>query len=117
MTRTRGRYAGPVFAALALLFVAAPGPAHGDPGPEDAPNATDELFLTALGAAGLRYGQPDQAVKAGRTLCDLADNGKTDGEILAILMKHNDLLSNARANTFMDIAYQTYCPQYLLPGS
>ncbi|MBS9536226.1 DUF732 domain-containing protein [Mycobacterium sp. M1] len=100
-----------------MLFLAAPGTAHGDPDPGDTPNPTDELFLTALNAAGLHYGQPEQAVKAGRTLCDLADNGKTDGEILAILMKHNDLLSNARANTFMDIAYQTYCPQYLASDS
>lgn len=117
MTHAPGRFAGPLFAALTVLALAAPGAAHGDPDSGGTPNPTDELFLKALGTAGLHYGGPDQAVKAGRTLCDLADNGKTDGEILAILMKHNDLLSNARANTFMDIAYQAYCPQYLLPDS
>lgn len=94
----------------------ATGSAYGDPGPDGAASATDESFLAALRAAGLTYGQPDQAVKAGRTLCDLADNGKTDDEILVILAKHNSKLSDAHANKFMDIAYQTYCPRYLSPA-
>lgn len=102
-----------VTAVLLLLVGTVPATVHGDPGPDDTANATDEAFLAALHAAGLKYGQPDQAVRAGRALCDLADNGKSDDEILAILVKHNTALSDARANKFMDIAYQAYCPRYL----
>ncbi|MEB3048783.1 DUF732 domain-containing protein [Mycolicibacter sp. MYC123] len=57
---------------------------------------------------GLKYRQPDQAVTAGCTLCDLPDSGKVGDEIPAVLMKHNDNLSNARANTVMDIAYRAH---------
>lgn len=96
-----------------LLSIAAIGPAYGDTGPDDTTSPGDQAFLSALSAAGIKYAQPDQAVKAGHALCDLADNGKTDDEIIGILSKHNTALSEAHANTFMDIAYGAYCPRYL----
>ncbi|MEB3019945.1 DUF732 domain-containing protein [[Mycobacterium] crassicus] len=70
-----------------------------------------ETFLNALRGAGLKFRQPDQVVTAGRTLCDLADSEKADDEIMATLMKcnemkHNDNLSNARQ----------YVHGYRLPG-
>lgn len=94
------------------MVVAAP--AQGDPGAGSP--AADESFLAALSAANMTYSDAGKAIKAGQTMCELVDNGKSGKQIISTLQKHNESLTTEHAVQFMAIAFQAYCPGSLEIG-
>ncbi|QLL09397.1 DUF732 domain-containing protein [Mycobacterium vicinigordonae] len=96
---------------LALTsFLAAIGccavPAHADAG-------QDQAFLVSLGAAGITFKDPPSAITAGKTVCELAEQGKTGVEVVKIIQGANPGLSQDNAARFTAIAAHTYCPSQL----
>lgn len=59
----------------AVIWIAVP--AHADTDPGD-----DHAFLVALTDAGITYQSPDRAIAAGKQVCDLANSGTTQLDIL-----------------------------------
>ncbi|WP_068182919.1 DUF732 domain-containing protein [Mycobacterium sp. UM_CSW] len=100
---------------VAVLGLAAP--AHADPDAD--PNAaaasdpaTDADFLTALKFAGISYQDPNAAISAAKTLCQLEDTGATEDEIIGNLQQRNGFSGNGAAK-FTVIAVGAYCPKYI----
>lgn len=93
-------------AAAAAIGVAAP--AHADAN-------QDQAFLVSLGAAGLTYKNPQSAIAAGKTVCDMANEGKTGVEVVKVLQDANPSLSQMNAARFTAISAGVYCPAQLPP--
>jgi hypothetical protein len=99
---------------VAVLGLAAP--AHADPDaatdPAAADPATDADFLSALKFAGITYQDPNTAISAAKTLCQLEDTGSTEDEIIGNLQQRNGFSGNGAAK-FTVIALGAYCPKYI----
>ncbi|MBI2699426.1 MAG: DUF732 domain-containing protein [Mycobacterium sp.] len=93
-------------AAAVAIGVAAP--AHADAN-------QDQAFLVSLGAAGLTYKDPQSAIAAGKTVCDMANQGKTGVEVVKVLQDANPSLSQMNAARFTAISAGVYCPAQLPP--
>lgn len=85
--------------------------AHADP------QGDDSTFLSTLRQAGITYQDPDKAVAAGKSVCDLMSSGKPAPDVVAQLRNANPGFSSDAANKFMGIAANIYCPQQLTPRS
>ncbi|WP_406816875.1 DUF732 domain-containing protein [Mycobacterium sp. M23085] len=94
----------PVLAsAVALLATALP--AHAD--------SDDDAFLAALTKAGITYQNPDRAIKAGQKVCDLANSGTTELDIIKDVHELNPAFTIAKAARFVQAAASIYCPDRL----
>lgn len=82
-------------------------PAHADPGSDDA------AFLASLQKAGITYGNADQAIAAGKTVCALIGDGKSGLEVVRDLEETNPGFTLDGAAKFAGIAASAYCPQQL----
>ncbi|GAB7144413.1 DUF732 domain-containing protein [Mycobacterium riyadhense] len=93
--------------AMAVVGVAVTlaGPAYAD--------ATDDQFLSELRAGGLTYQDPDRAIVAGKSVCQLVNEGKTDTEIVRELQNRNPGFTQYAAAEFTTLAAAAYCPKYL----
>jgi Protein of unknown function (DUF732) len=89
----------------AVIGLAAPAYADDDPN-------TDADFLSALNFAGISYQDPAAAISAGKTICELEDNGSSEDEILGNLQQRNAFTGNSAAK-FTVIAVGAYCPKYI----
>ncbi len=96
----------PIVAAAAIALAI---PAHADD--------TDQTFLSDLDTAGIHYGDADQAVNAGKTVCSLKDTGMSDDDVVSNLTGQNDGFSEAKATKFATIATSVYCPAGSEPAS
>ncbi|BBZ14291.1 DUF732 domain-containing protein [Mycobacterium branderi] len=85
-------------------------PAHADPGGVDAD------FLSALNKAGITYASGDQAVEAGKTACQMLDQGQSDVEVVKRVTELNPGFTISGAAKFTAIAASAYCPQYVNGG-
>ena len=99
-----------LLAAGAAVLIGAAAPAYADPG------GKDQAFLTALSQAGLTYLNPDRAIAAGKSVCDLADGGMTGEEIVKNLQDRNPGFQDLGAAKFTAIAASAYCPEQLTAG-
>lgn len=81
-------------------------PAHADAN-------QDQALLVSLGAAGITYRDPESAIAAGKSVCDLAGQGKSGVELVKILQAGNPGLSQVNAAKFTAIAAGVYCPAQL----
>ena len=88
---------------VALVGVAAP--AHADP--------DDDAFLAALTKAGISYKNPDKAVKAGQKVCDLANSGTSQLDIVRDIRDLNPSFTMTSAAKFAQAAATVYCPERL----
>ncbi len=70
----------------------------------------DQAFLVSLDAAGITYKDPESAIAAGKTVCTLADGGKSGIEVVQVLQDGNPGLSQVNAARFTAIAAGVYCP-------
>lgn len=95
-----------VLAALAALIGLAV-PVHADPG------GLDGEFLAALGKAGITFKNPDQAISAGKTACELMDSGQQELDVVKKVTEQNPGFNISGAAKFTAIAASAYCPQYL----
>ncbi|MDR3657117.1 MAG: DUF732 domain-containing protein [Mycobacterium sp.] len=91
----------------AALVIGTAAPAHADL------SARDEAFLTTLNQAGLVYLNPDRAIAAARSVCDLSDGGLEGAEIVKNLQDRNPGFQGDGAAKFVALAAQAYCPQKL----
>jgi hypothetical protein len=88
---------------VALIGLAAP--AHADP--------DDDAFLAALTNAGITYHDPDRAIKAGQKVCDLANSGTSQLDIVRDIRDLNPSFTMASAARFAKAAASVYCPERL----
>ncbi|MEE2855494.1 MAG: DUF732 domain-containing protein [Actinomycetota bacterium] len=93
------------FFASALALVGMAIPAHADP--------DDDAFLTALNKAGISYQNPDRAIKAGQKVCDLANSGTSEADIIKDLHEFNPAVTMGKAALFVQAAASAYCPDRL----
>lgn len=107
-------------AALALLGMFAAigmaGSAYADPEINGGSDADGAGFLAALAAVGITYTNPDQAVASAKTVCRLAEGGRSGPEVVALLMSRNSALTPEHAGQFVALAERSYCPGRLAPG-
>ncbi len=101
---------GPLLARLAsglVLAVGLLGPfagtAHAD--------ATDDAFVAALKAKGIKFGSPDKALVAAHEVCDELDNGKTPAQV-ASTVQGNSNMDDYHSGFFVGASIRAYCPKY-----
>jgi hypothetical protein len=91
------------------------GPASADPTPtptETAPN-DDADFLSELRDAGITFQDGNQAVVAGKNVCQWADAKTPYDDIVKEIQSGNPSLADGSARNFMILAANEYCPKYL----
>ncbi|ULP41513.1 DUF732 domain-containing protein [Mycobacterium lentiflavum] len=98
----------PLLTSLAALIGLA-APAHADP--------ADDAFLAALTNAGITYHDPDHAIKAGQKVCDLANSGTSQLDIIRDIRDLNPSFTMAKAAQFAKAAAMAYCPERLATDS
>ncbi len=76
----------------------------------------DQDFLTDLRQAGITYQDPNRAITAGKSVCELLDAGKSDAEIVTELRNRNPAFQGAGAAKFTFLSSSHYCPKYLTGG-
>jgi hypothetical protein len=81
-------------------------PAHADPN-------VDASFVDALTKAGIAFNDSNSAINAGKTACGLMDQGRSQLDIVALVMQQNSDVSTVSAAKFTAIAASAYCPQHL----
>ncbi len=93
------------FLAGALASVGIAIPAHAD--------SNDDAFLAALNKAGITYQNPDRAISAGQKVCDLANSGTTQLDIIRDVHELNPGFTAAKAALFVQAAASVYCADRL----
>ncbi|BAX92716.1 DUF732 domain-containing protein [Mycobacterium shigaense] len=93
------------FLAGAVAVIGLAAPAHAD--------ADDDAFLAALDKAGISYKSPDRAIAAGQKVCDLANSGTSQLDIIRDVHEFNPAFSAASAARFVQAAASVYCPERL----
>ncbi|OMC57426.1 hypothetical protein A5747_03420 [Mycobacterium sp. IS-836] len=101
--------------ASAVVLIGLAAPAYADDG-DGADAGTDKAFLAELQQAGLTYQDPNSAVAAGKSVCQLVDEGKSAAEIITELRNRNPSFQGTSAAKFTALAAAAYCPQYMTGG-
>lgn len=96
------------FLAGGVAVVGMAVPAHAD--------SDDDAFLAALNKAGITYQNPDRAIKAAQKVCDLANSGTTELDIIRDVHELNPAFTTAKAALFVQAAAGVYCPDRLSTG-
>ncbi len=74
-------------------------------------DSTDDQFLAQLGEAGITYPDPNKAIAAGKSVCQmLGDQNMIMVNVIIAIHNSNPKLSWDKAAKFTDIASDTYCP-------
>ena len=73
----------------------------------------DQDFLSDLRQAGISYQDPDRAITAAKSVCQLVDEGKSAAEIVTELRDRNPAFQGAGAAKFTTLAAAHYCPKYI----
>lgn len=95
-------------AAATIGFAA---PANADPFPASV--GSNPGFLASLQHAGIRYVDPNAAIRSAQAVCTLLSDGEPGLTLLADLETDNPGLDLDRASDFAVIAAQSFCPQQL----
>lgn len=101
-----GRLLG-VLSAAGVLGLAVPVQANAD--------STDDAFIASLNKAGITFNNRDQAVGAGRYVCELVGKGTKASDVVQDLRDANPKFSLDAATRFVGIAANAYCPEQLGP--
>lgn len=80
-------------------------------------DSDDDAFLAALTKAGISYKSPDRAIAAGQKVCDLANSGTSQLDIVRDVRDLNPGFTMASAAKFTQAAASVYCPDRLAPDS
>lgn len=80
-------------------------PAHADD--------NDQEFLAELRRAGISYEDPDRAIAAAKSVCELVDKGMSGADIVTELRNRNPAFQGIGAAEFTTLAAAHYCPKYL----
>lgn len=98
-----------LFLASVTILLAMATAAHAD--------SDDDAFLAALTKAGISYKDPERAVTAGQKVCDLANSGTSQLDIVRDIRDLNPGFTMASAAKFAQAAATVYCPERLSPDS
>ncbi|BBX74117.1 DUF732 domain-containing protein [Mycobacterium shinjukuense] len=77
------------------------------------PDSNDDQFLAELRAAGITYRDPDRAIVAAKSVCQLAGQRMTTTQIVTELQNRNPAFRGTGAAAFTALAAAAYCPKYL----
>lgn len=88
------------------VALGAPVSAHAEPN-------VDASFVDALTKAGIGFNDPHNAVDAAKTACGLLDQGKSQLEVVQLVVQQNSAINTDKAAKFTAIAASAYCPRYL----
>ncbi len=102
VTGILGRLAAGAVLAIGL-FGPAEATAHAD--------ATDDSFLAALSAKGIKFETPEKALIAAHEVCGELDSGKTPAQV-ASTIESNSNLDGYHAGFFVGAAIRAYCPKH-----
>jgi hypothetical protein len=81
-------------------------------------DSTDDSFIASLNTAGITFNNRNQAVTAGRYVCDLVAKGTKASEVVQDLRDANPKFTLDAATRFVGIAANAYCPDQLSsPGN
>src|ERR1700757_2724223 len=110
-----------VASAVVMIGIAAPAYADdgdgGGVGTGDAGDiSNDKAFLAELQQVGVTYQDPNKAVAAAKSVCQLVDDGKSVSEIITELRNRNPSFQGTSAAKFTALAAAHYCPQYMSGG-
>jgi hypothetical protein len=98
--------------ASAVVMIGIAAPAYAD----DDDISNDKNFLAELRQAGLTYQDPDNAVAAAKSVCQLVGDGKSVAEIITELRNRNPSFQGTGAAKFTALAASYYCPEYMTGG-
>jgi Protein of unknown function (DUF732) len=99
--------------ASAVVMIGTAVPAYADDGNDGGDISNDKAFLAELRQAGLTYQDPDNAVTAAKSVCQLLDDGKSAAEIITELRNRNPSFQGTAAGKFTALAAAAYCPEYM----
>jgi hypothetical protein len=102
-------------AASAVVMIGIAAPAYADDG-DGGDIGNDKDFLAELRQVGVTYQDPDNAVAAAKSVCQLVDDGKSVAEILTELRNRNPSFQGTSAAKFTALAAAHYCPEYMSGG-
>jgi len=109
-----------VASAVVMIGIAAPAYADDGDGGDISNDAgdisNDKAFLAELRQVGVTYPDPDKAVAAAKSVCQLVDDGKSVSEIITELRNRNQSFQGTSAAKFTALAAAHYCPQYMTGG-
>ena len=74
-------------------------------------DATDDAFLGALKAKGIKFGASKNALIAAHEVCDELESGKTPTQVASTVQTNSDL-DGYHAGYFVGASIRAYCPQY-----
>jgi hypothetical protein len=74
-------------------------------------DSTDDAFIASLNAAGITFSDPDKVIGAGKWVCDTVKGGTQIADVVKTLQSKNPGLSEAKADKFLAIASNAYCPE------
>ena len=94
--------------AAGMIGLAVPGSANAD--------ANDDSFIASLKSAGITFQSPEAAISAGRSVCDMMDQGATGADVVDALRKKNPGITTDGAERFTAIAARAYCPNRIQGG-
>ncbi|OSC24970.1 hypothetical protein B8W69_20400 [Mycobacterium vulneris] len=97
------------FLASTVASIGMAMPAHAD--------SDDDAFLAALTKAGISYQNPDRAITAGQKVCDLANSGTSQLDIVRDIRDLNPGFTMVSAAKFAQAAASVYCPERLSTDS
>jgi hypothetical protein len=98
--------------ASVVVMIGIAAPAYADDG-DGGDISNDKAFLAELRQAGLTYQDPDNAVTAAKSVCQLVDDGKSVAEIITELRNRNPSFQGTGAAKFTALAAAHYCPEYM----
>jgi hypothetical protein len=94
-------------ALLGVAFALNPAvPAYADP-------RVDASFVDALTRAGITFNDSASAVNAGKAACGLLDQGRSQLDVVQLVLQQNSGITTVSAAQFTAIAASAYCPQHL----
>ena len=96
-----------------LLLLAGIAAAIGLAAPAHADSSTDAGFLAALDQAGITHNGANQAIAAGRAVCQLMDQGLSPMDTVNAVRSTNPGFTPEHAVKFAVTAASAYCPQHL----
>jgi hypothetical protein len=102
-------------AASAVVMIGIAAPAYADDG-DGGDIGNDKDFLAELRQDGVTDQDPDNAVAAAKSVCQLVDDGKSVAEILTELRNRNPSFQGTSAAKFTALAAAHYCPEYMSGG-
>ena len=80
-------------------------------------DSIDDSFINSLNKAGITFNNRDQAVTAGRYVCELVAKGTKASDVVQDLRNANPKFTLDAATRFVGISANAYCPDQLGPPS